>query len=103
MKVIKDLSEKIEKELDMAECYIKSAVQTKLDYLNISRVYFDESNTHLNSVKNLHEIVVSVITDYQKNHEEIPVPMKAIYDYLHQRHIEQAAAIKILQEQYTKL
>ena len=46
----------------------------------------------------LHSEVVTIINDYRKTNGEPPAPMMAIYDYMHERFIEKAAAIKNLQD-----
>ena len=100
MKVIKDLSESIEKELDCAEHYVKLAFAYKEDFPDASRVFLNRSLARLDDVKALHDQVVSLISTYRSKTGEPPAPMMAIYDYMHERQIEQAAGIKRLQEMY---
>lgn len=98
MKIIKELSTDIEKELDIAEQYAKKAIQYKTDWPDVAQGYFIASNTHLDLMKNLHDKVVNIINNYRQTQGDPPAPMMAIYNYLHERFIEKAAAIKNLQD-----
>lgn len=102
MKIIKCLSEKIEDELDAAECYVKKAVEYSENFPEAAKAFYNASNTHMDIVKNLHDVVVNLIGSYRKEKGEPPAPMMAIYDYMHERHINKAAAIKNLQDLYIK-
>ena len=48
----------------------------------------------------LHDQVSRLIAQYRKEHGEPPAAMSAVYDYLHERHIEEAAEIKAMQAHY---
>ncbi|MBO7079909.1 MAG: hypothetical protein J6W64_08895 [Bacilli bacterium] len=50
----------------------------------------------MNSIKPEHDAVVALIEGYKKEAGEPPAPMMTIYNYMHGRHINQSAAIKIL-------
>jgi hypothetical protein len=50
----------------------------------------------MDSIKGQHDAVVTIIDAYKKEKGEPPAPMMAIYNYLHERHINKAAAIKNL-------
>lgn len=102
MKVIKDMSEDIENILDMAECNIKKAIEYQLDFPIASQAFYTESVTLMNSIKGLHDTVMALIEGYKKEKGEPPAPMMAIYNYMHERNINKAAAIKNLQDMYTK-
>ena len=102
MKIIKCLSEDIEKTLDAAEDAIKAAILYKEEYPVASRAFYNKSTTLMDSIKLSHEAVVALIEGYRKEKGEPPAPMMAIYNYMHERHINKAAAIKSLQEMYAK-
>ena len=102
MKIIKCLSEKIEDELIAAESYVKKAIEYKEEFPEISKVFYNISVTHMELIKNLHDQVVDLIAAYRKDNGEPPAPMMAIYDYMHERQINQAAGIKNLQDLYNK-
>lgn len=102
MIIIKCLSEDIEKTMDLAEENIKAAIMYKNDYPIAAKSFYVKSVTLMDSIKPQHEAVVGLIEEYKKLKGEPPAPMMAIYNYMHERHINKAAAIKNLQEMYTK-
>ena len=98
MKIIKILSEKIEDELNCAECYIKLAVQQKEDHPKAAQIFYNLSIGNMERMDKLHDQVASMIKEYRADKGEPPAPMMAIYNYLHERHIDKAVGIKKLQE-----
>ena len=74
----------------------------KIDYPLAAKAYYNKSVILMDSIKPQHDSVVSLIESYRKEKGEPPEPMMAIYNYLHERHINQAAAIKNLQDMYMK-
>ena len=102
MRVIKDISEEIEETLDQAECNIKKAMKYKEEYPIASRAFFNKSTMLMDSIKLQHDAAVALIEAYKKEKGEPPAPMMTIYDYMHERHINKAIAIKSLQEMYAK-
>ena len=67
-----------------------------------AKALYTKSTMLMDSIKPLHDAVVSLIEGYRKDKGEPPAPMLAIYNYMHERHISKAAAIKNLQDMYTK-
>lgn len=102
MKVIKCLSEKMEKTLDLAEENIMDAIRTKEEYPVAAKAFYNQSVILMDSIKGQHDAVVALIEAYRKEKGEPPTPMMAIYNYLHERHMVKAASIKNLQEMYLK-
>lgn len=102
MKVIKCLSESIESTLDMAEDNIKSAIKYKEEFPVAAKAFYTQSLTLMDSIKGQHDAVATIIGEYRKEKGDPPAPMMAIYDYMHERHINKAAAIRSLQEMYSK-
>ena len=98
MKVIKDVCKDIECALDKAEHYVKQAIILKSDHPSLAQRYLVDSSTMMDIMNGLHSEVVTMINDYRKTKGEPPAPMMAIYDYMHERFIEKAAAIKNLQD-----
>jgi hypothetical protein len=46
--------------------------------------------------------VVKLIEEHRRTHGEPPAPMMAVYQYLHERHIDKANNIRMLQNEYKK-
>ena len=100
MKLIKKLSEMIEDELDGAECYVKMALQYKEEKPDLAYVMYTLSNEEMEHMGKLHTLVVNIIDEYKKEHGEPPAAMQAVYDYLHEKHIDEAAEIRNYQAMY---
>ena len=100
MKIIQLLSDRIEEELNDAEFYIKEALYAKEDFPNLSATFYKLSTEEMGHANMLHDQVVSIISEYRKSHGDPPDKMQAIYDYLHQKHIDKANEIKIEQALY---
>lgn len=100
MEIIKKLSEMIEDELEGAENYIKCAIKHKESNPSLSKTFYEISTEEMRHVNLLHEQVAHLITQYRKEHGEPPAVMLAVYDYMHEKHIDHAAKIKAMQTQY---
>lgn len=103
MKIIKVMSEDIERELDIAEDCARKSVQYKTEFPDVARIYDNLCTTHLNCIKSLHDQVVSIINKYKIEKGEPPAPMMAIYEYLHERQISKTVAVRNLQEIYKQM
>ena len=100
MTLIKKLSEMIEDELEGAEHYAKCAIKYKEEHPTLAKTLYDISTDEMRHVGLLHGEIVALIETYRKEHGEPPTAMKAVYDYLHEKQIEEAAAVKTLQDMY---
>lgn len=94
MKIIAELSEKIEDEIDCAETYIRCALNHKEDWPQVAETFYKIANSHMNNINLLHEQVTSIINDYKKNNGEPPEAMKILYDILHKKFINHFTALK---------
>jgi hypothetical protein len=97
MRLIEKLSDMIEDEIDGAECYVMTALTYKAEEPEMARVMYNLSMQELQHMEELHAIVVSLIDDYRRENGEPPAKMLAIYEYLHERHIKDAANVRSLQ------
>jgi hypothetical protein len=100
MKIIKELSEMIEDELDGAEEYAENAVVLMESHPSLSKVFYEISLEEVKHINMLHEEVKKLIEQHRKEKGEPPVAMMAVYDYLHKKHIEKMNEIKAYQAQY---
>ena len=100
MEQIKHLSEMIEDELRGAREYARCAVKHKDDNPTLAKTFFDLSTDEMRHMTLLHNEVVRMIDQYRKEHGKPPEAMLAVYNYLHERHIEQARKAKACQELY---
>lgn len=95
MEIIKRLSKDIEKEIDRAECYAKSALEVKALYPAVAEHYYKAANNAVAEItNNLHTAVVELIDGYRKEKGEPPADMKRMYEILHGMHMEHLAAVK---------
>lgn len=103
MKIIKQISEMIEDELEGAEEYIKCALKHKEDNPGLAKVFYEISVQEMHHVNMLHTEVTNLIQKHRREHGEPPAPMQAVYDYLHEKQIEEAAEIKAMQAHYREI
>ena len=100
MKIIKKLSEQIEEELDGAEEYAKDALKYKDEHPTLARMFYEISTEEMRHVDMLHGEVVSLIEKHRREKGDPPEAMMAVYNYLHEKHIDHANKVKLYQSQY---
>lgn len=100
MTKIKMLCEMIDDELDGAREYACEAVKLKSTDSTLASTLYDISTQEMSHVSRLHSEVSRLVEAYRKEHGDPPTAMLAVYDYLHERQIERANEVKVLQGQY---
>ena len=100
MKVIQELCDMIDDEINDAKRYITCALKKKDEYPHLADTFCRLSEEEMKHMGMLHTEVVSIIESYRKEKGEPPSDMMAVYDYLHQKSIDKAAEVKALQTMY---
>lgn len=94
MKIIEKLSDMIEDEIEDAEKYAMCALDKKETYPQLAESFYKIANEEMGHMNILHTLAVQLIEDYKKKTGEPPEAMKTLYNILHRKHIEHAAAVK---------
>lgn len=102
MKIIKLLEELIEEEIHDVKKYAKLAVECKEEHPALAQVFYNLSTQEDTHQASLHSEVVKIIEEHRRTHGEPPAEMRAVYDYVHQKHIEALAKARTLQEMYKR-
>lgn len=97
MLIIKKISELIDDELEDAEKYAKCALKYDVESPEVAEVFDSISRQEMHHVDMLHEVGVKLIREYEAKGNSIPADMQAVYNYLHEKHIEKASKIKDMQ------
>ena len=94
MKIIEKLSDKISCEISHAEEYAKCALEYKEDKPALAETFYKIASGKLEHMGLLHGQVVAIINEYKQAKGQPPEAMKTLYQILHRKHIEHAAAVK---------
>lgn len=100
MKIIKKLSDMIADELEGAEEYAKCALKYKDENPTLAKTLYDIATDEMRHVGLLHGEVVAIIEAYRKKEGDPPAAMMAVYEYLHEKQIEEANEVKMYLSQY---
>ena len=102
MKMIKKIIDQIYDELEGSEEYIECAMKEKAEHPTIANMYYEMSLMEMSHVDKLHSAVVTLINEAKAKGEEPPPTMMAIYEYEHEKIMEEATEIKVMQEMYKR-
>ena len=102
MKIIKRLAEYIEEEIGDSEKYALMAMELKESYPEVANTLYMLSLEEMKHMALLHDQVIKVIAEYKKAKGDPPVSMQAVYDFLHEKYINEAKEVRILQDMYVE-
>lgn len=94
MKLIQELSEMIEEEIEDATKYAKCALAQKDENPALAEAFYKLANEELGHMQVLHSQVVAIIEKYRKDNGNPPEAMLMLYNIMHQKHISDAATAK---------
>ena len=100
MKIIAEVVDMIQDELDGAEEYALCAIKWKAEYPKLSARLNELAGVEMQHSRILHDEVTRLIESYRQEHGEPPADMLAIYNYEHNKAIKHAAEIKAMIDSY---
>lgn len=101
MEIIATLSDMIEDEIDGAKNYICWACKLREKDPALSKVFYDLSVVEMGHMSSLHKQVTRIIEAERAKNGEPPKSMMTLYEHLHKKHIQDAAKVKIMQDEYS--
>lgn len=102
MKLIEKLSDMIEEEIGDAGKYARCALMYKDEKPDVARTFFDLSNQEMGHMQILHNLVVNLISEYKREHGDPPQYMQDRYEWLHERHVEDANEVRVIQAAFNR-
>lgn len=100
MKEIKCLVEDIKDELEGAEHYAKLALQYKHTDRQLADVYAKLAGVESEHVTILHDQVVRLIKEHKEEGNDIPPAMQAVYDWEHEKMIDNITRVRSIISMY---
>lgn len=100
MKLIRELEEMIDEEIEGVRNYALKAAELKSSHSSLAQTLYNISVQEDSHQAALHNEVVKIIEEHRRTHGEPPAAMLAVYDYLHKRHIDKLAEARKYQDIY---
>lgn len=96
MRLIKEICEYIHEEIHDAEKYVSAALEYKDEFPDTAETFYVLSMEELNHMQILHNAVTALIQKHRREKGEPPADMLAVYNYLHEKAIDDVKEVKIL-------
>ena len=103
MRILKDVIEKMNDTLEEIEWYSTKAHHLRAEHRALADTYIKIAEQHVGIYNNLHERAVALINEQKGKGVEVPASMQAIWDYEHEKLIQEFGEIKYLIEEYKKM
>ena len=87
-------------EVKDAREYAEMANEYKESYPELAKVFYTLSSQEMEHMNMLHKQATEIIRKYRETEGEPPSDMLAVYNYLHEKRIEDALEVKMLQNMY---
>lgn len=103
MKLIQDLVDMIDEELEGAEGYIKKAMKLRMDKPDLAKKLSELAEVEMSHAEMLHAVAVAEINEYRKEHGEPPEKMLWRWEMEHEKFIDRANKTKVLIATYKNM
>ena len=102
MEIIATLVGMIDDEVNGAKEYACWANKLKATNPELAKTFYELSAVEMGHMTILHRQVKKLMTDAKASNGEPSEGMMAMYELLHKKHIECAAQVTVMQEEYNK-
>lgn len=100
MKLIRDLEEMIEDEIHDIKKYAKMAAKVKDEHPGLAQTLYNISVQEDAHHAALHNEVTKIVEEHRRTHGAPPPEMLAVYEFMHNRHIDKLAEARKYQDIY---
>ena len=100
MKLIRDLEEMIEDEIHDIKKYAMMATKVKDEHPGLAQTLYNISVQEDAHHAALHNEVTKIVEEHRRTHGAPPPEMLAVYEFMHNRHIDKLAEARKYQDIY---
>lgn len=93
MKIIEELIDRMDEELEGLEEYAEDALRMKAEYPSLANTLFVIAGEEKKHYQMLHAEVVKLIEEHKAKHGDPPAGMLAVYEYAHKKLVKRMAGI----------
>ena len=102
MKILKNLISKADDTLEEVEWYAEKALMYKTEHKGLADVYNKVADMHITIYDMLHKQMVELIEEKRRMGVTPPPEMMAIYEYEHEKLVEEFSHAKVMVDEYKK-